>query len=124
MEMTFFEICGGSDISRPKVKKELGVRCMNENLRDFRNTQVVVVWVVSPCSDVVGYQLFGSPCCLHLHPEDGSSPKRWYPSTLPHGVTTYITTTLIFIALKTSDLTSELNWLDNLGRNGRCFTPQ
>jgi len=27
--------------------------------------QVVVFWVVKPCSDVVGYQRFGCPCCLH-----------------------------------------------------------
>jgi hypothetical protein len=22
------------------------------------------------CSGTVGYQCFGGPCCLHLHPED------------------------------------------------------
>jgi hypothetical protein len=27
-------------------------------------------WVVMPCSDVVGYQHFGGPCCLHLWGED------------------------------------------------------
>jgi len=26
----------------------------------------VIFWVVTPCSDVVGYQCFGRPCCLHL----------------------------------------------------------
>jgi hypothetical protein len=26
-------------------------------------------WVVTPCIDVVGYQRFGGPCCLHLHGE-------------------------------------------------------
>jgi len=31
------------------------------------NTQVVVLWVVTPCSYVVGYQRFGEPLCLHLH---------------------------------------------------------
>jgi hypothetical protein len=42
-------------------------------------------WVVKPCSVVVVYQCFGSPCCIHvegevteslkelLHPEDGGS---------------------------------------------------
>jgi hypothetical protein len=25
---------------------------------------------VKPSSVVVGYQRFGGPCCLHLHPED------------------------------------------------------
>jgi hypothetical protein len=29
--------------------------------------QVEVFWVVTPCSDVVGYQSFGVLCCLHLH---------------------------------------------------------
>jgi len=28
--------------------------------------QVVFFWVVTPCSDVVGYQCFGEPWCLHL----------------------------------------------------------
>jgi hypothetical protein len=31
--------------------------------------QVVVFWVMTPCSDVVGYQRFGGPCCLHLQGE-------------------------------------------------------
>jgi len=26
----------------------------------------VMFWVVTPCSDVVGYHLFGGSCCLHL----------------------------------------------------------
>jgi len=26
----------------------------------------VVFWVITPCSDVVGYQRFGVPYCLHL----------------------------------------------------------
>jgi hypothetical protein len=33
---------------------------------------VAVCWVVTPCSVVVGYRRFRSPCCLHLHPEGGS----------------------------------------------------
>jgi hypothetical protein len=37
-----------------------------------------IFWVVTPCGVVVGYQLFGEPCCLTLHftsfhPEDGGS---------------------------------------------------
>jgi hypothetical protein len=27
------------------------------------------LWVVTPCSDVAGYQRFGRPCCLHLQDE-------------------------------------------------------
>jgi hypothetical protein len=29
----------------------------------------VVFWVMTPCSDVVGHQRFGGPCCLHLQGE-------------------------------------------------------
>jgi len=29
----------------------------------------IVFWVVTPCSDVVGYQRYGGPCCLHLQGE-------------------------------------------------------
>jgi len=35
--------------------------------------QVEVIWVVTPCSDMVGYERFGGPCCLHLQGEDGGS---------------------------------------------------
>jgi len=39
--------------------------------------QIIVLWFVTPCNDVVGYQSFGGSCCLHLHgpvkPEDGGS---------------------------------------------------
>jgi hypothetical protein len=28
--------------------------------------QVELFWVVTPCSVAVGYQRFGSPCCLQL----------------------------------------------------------
>jgi len=31
--------------------------------------QVKVFWVVTPCSVIVGYQHFRSPCCLHLQGE-------------------------------------------------------
>jgi len=30
------------------------------------NIQVKDFWVVTLCSDMVGYQLFRGPCCLHL----------------------------------------------------------
>jgi hypothetical protein len=35
--------------------------------------QVVVFWVVMPCSVAVGYQRFWGPWCLHLQGEDGES---------------------------------------------------
>jgi len=28
---------------------------------------IVVFWIVTPCSDMVGYQQFGGPCCFHFH---------------------------------------------------------
>jgi len=34
--------------------------------------QVVVFWVVTPCSDVVGYQCSGGPSCLQLQGEEWS----------------------------------------------------
>jgi hypothetical protein len=27
---------------------------------------VMFFWVITPCSDVIEYQCFGGPCCLHL----------------------------------------------------------
>jgi hypothetical protein len=32
--------------------------------------QVTVFWIVTPCSDVIGYRRFGGSFCLHLHSED------------------------------------------------------
>jgi hypothetical protein len=49
----------------------------------------VVFRAVTPCSDVVGYQCFGGPCCLHLQGEDGVTMQR--------------TTNWIFISVKTSN---------------------
>jgi len=31
--------------------------------------QLVVFWVMTPCSEVAGFQRFGAPYCLHLHGE-------------------------------------------------------
>jgi hypothetical protein len=33
----------------------------------FLRMRIAVFWVVTPHSDVVGYQLFGGPCHLHMH---------------------------------------------------------
>jgi hypothetical protein len=54
------------------------------------SVKLVVFWVLMLHSDVVGYQLFGRHCFLHLYPEYGryGSPlKRWPPATSSHGVT-------------------------------------
>jgi len=29
-------------------------------------SQIAVLWIVTPCSDVVGYRRFGGPCRLHF----------------------------------------------------------
>jgi len=34
------------------------------------NIQGQFFWVVTPCSDVVGYQQFGGLCCLRLRGEE------------------------------------------------------
>jgi hypothetical protein len=46
--------------------------------------QVEVFWVVTPCSVVVGYQLFSSPRCLHLQ---GSLVLRNVGNLLQHYTT-------------------------------------
>jgi len=49
--------------------------------------QVEVFWVVTPCSDVAGYQRFRGPCCIHLQGEDGSSMVPQIVGTLPRHYT-------------------------------------
>jgi hypothetical protein len=53
---------------------QFSVACCNvilflEYLSTNRLYNVEVFWVTTPCSDVIGYQGFGSPCCLHLQGE-------------------------------------------------------
>jgi hypothetical protein len=55
-------------------------------------TCLEVFWAVTQYSDVVRYQRFGGPCCLHLQGE----VKRWYPTTSLQGVKTQKTATWIF----------------------------
>jgi hypothetical protein len=52
----------------------------NRNILDVRfeviravKIQIEVVWVLTPCSVMVGYKRFSGACCLYLHPEDGGS---------------------------------------------------
>jgi hypothetical protein len=42
----------------------------------------VVFWIVTLCSDVVGYQCFGGSCFLHLQGEDNSEDVDLYQLTL------------------------------------------
>jgi len=37
--------------------------------------QIMAFWDMTPCSDVVGYQHFGWPCCHHLKSEVNDARK-------------------------------------------------
>jgi hypothetical protein len=39
--------------------------------------QIVVLWVVTVCSNVVGYQCFRGVCCLYLQDELTEGGGRW-----------------------------------------------
>jgi hypothetical protein len=39
-------------------------------------TEVAVLWVMTPCSDAVGYQRFVGHCCLHLQGEVSGAGKE------------------------------------------------
>jgi hypothetical protein len=43
--------------------------------------QVTVFWIVTLCSDVVGYQRSERPCCLRLHGEE-ERKAAWFSETL------------------------------------------
>jgi len=38
-----------------------------ENVFVVMKIHVMVFWVVTSCSVVVGYQSLGDPCCLHIY---------------------------------------------------------
>jgi hypothetical protein len=43
---------------------------LNVRSEIFTATKIeVIFWVVTSCSDVVGYHCFGGSCCLHLQGE-------------------------------------------------------
>jgi hypothetical protein len=44
-----------------------------------------IFWVVTSCSDVIGYQRLRGPWCFHLQ---GSMDPLWYPTSSLHEVTT------------------------------------
>jgi hypothetical protein len=43
--------------------------------------RLMVFWVVTPYSVVVGYQCFGSPCCFHLQGELADMGENGIPAT-------------------------------------------
>jgi hypothetical protein len=47
--------------------------------------QVAVFWVVTPCSNVLGYQHFGVPCSFNLQGEVQMCPvNRSLPTEVPY----------------------------------------
>jgi len=51
----------------------------------MKKIELVVVWVVKPCNDVVGGQRFGEARCLHLQGDDGRSIVAYRNAgVLPH----------------------------------------
>jgi len=47
--------------------------------------EVVVFWVVTPCSEFVGIATtFRRNCCLYLQGEEGGSMVLWNFGILPH----------------------------------------
>jgi hypothetical protein len=92
---------------------DLEVRPINDLFRSHDCICLVVsLMVVTLSSDVVGYQRFGEPCCLHLQGEDSNvfrnvgpviwlqgfttwrwrqhgPSKRWCPTSSLHGVITW-----------------------------------
>jgi len=54
---------------KQKFRKPPPVKCA------IQTFQVVIFWVVTPCTDVVQYQCFRGPCCLHLQGEVNGAGK-------------------------------------------------
>jgi hypothetical protein len=54
-----------------KVQKHNSFKTFNARFEVFKAVKVLVMvfWIVTPCSVVVGYQRFGRPCCFHLQGE-------------------------------------------------------
>jgi len=68
--------------------------------------QVEFFWVLTPCSDTVGYQHSSGPCCLPK-PEDAGSKVLPNDSILPqHYTASHPRRTRRFAVVKTSNLAS------------------
>jgi hypothetical protein len=69
--------------------------------------EVAVFWVVTPCSDVVGYECFGVAFSLHLH---GEIIVMWYDTNVSEVVAASIFTlaTRIFNASRSCDQRTDL----------------
>jgi len=49
----------------------------------------MVLWVVMPCNYVVGYQIFGGPCCTRLRSEVKKEAAWTFESLVPCYITTW-----------------------------------
>jgi len=49
-----------------KLKQHSEVDANRTEVYTAVRSQVAVFWVLTPCSDLVGHERFGGPCCLHL----------------------------------------------------------
>jgi len=58
----------------------------SETINAFSNTEVVDFCVITTCSDVVRYQPFGEPCCLHLQ---GGVTSRFSGKLVSYHITTW-----------------------------------
>jgi len=60
--------------------------------------QVVVFWVVTPCSIVIGYQSFRGLCCLH------GPPERWYHYTASQPTSSRLALTFTALQLGNNEI--------------------
>jgi hypothetical protein len=69
-----------------------GAQLKHRNNFTVVKIQVEVSWVLKTCGIVVRYRRFGGPCCLQLRSEcrQQGSPKRRYPATTLHSVTSQV----------------------------------
>jgi hypothetical protein len=70
------ELQGSNRRCKPKIRstfRNSNFTLFETEYTDHVQIQVEVFWVMTQCNVVVGLQLFGGPCSLHLHTEDISS---------------------------------------------------
>jgi hypothetical protein len=73
--------------NHPKCSKSarvFGHTSLRRSLAEGKMNLSRVFRIVTPCNDVVGYQRFGRPCCLHL--QVVTSNKSSHASDLEVGV--------------------------------------
>lgn len=82
-----------------------------------RGNNILVLWVMTPCTLVYRYQYFGGACCLHLHKStstilqmlEACSSYTLVPVENLHGAIFYKTAIFITNTVSTSDLSQNKN---------------